>query len=160
MNPNSRVPTIDDDGFVLWESNAIVRYLAAKRGAGSLCPSDPKVRADSDRWMDWAANHIGPSITPVFWGLIRTPPGQRNMAQIEAEADKLGQAFAVLEQSLGDKAYVAGHDFTMGDIVVGVYVHRWYALDVKRPPLPRVEAYYERLKQRPPFQKHIMRPLS
>src|SRR5438477_2366217 len=133
MNPNSRVPTIDDDGFVLWESNAIVRYLAAKHGAGSLCPSDPKVRADSDRWMDWAANHIGPSITPVFWGLIRTPPEKRNMAQIEAEVDKLGQVFAVLEQSLGDKAYIAGREFTMGDIVVGAYVYRWYALAVKRP---------------------------
>ena len=74
MNPNSRVPTIDDDGFVLWESNAIVRYLAAKHGAGTLCPSDPRQRADSDRWMDWASNHVAPVITPVFWGLIRTPP--------------------------------------------------------------------------------------
>ena len=72
MNPNSRVPTIDDDGFVLWESNAIVRYLAAKHGAGSLSPNDPKQRANSDRWMDWASNHVGPVITPVFWGLIRT----------------------------------------------------------------------------------------
>lgn len=160
MNPNSRVPVIDDDGFVLWESNAIVRYLANKHGAGSLWPDDPHVRADSDRWMDWAANHIGPSITPVFWGLIRTPPEKRNMAQIEAEAEKLGQIFGVLEHSLGDKAYVAGPEFTMGDIVVGVYLYRWNALAVKRPSLPRVEAYYERLKQRAPFQQHIMRPLS
>ena len=160
INPNSRVPTIDDDGFVLWESNAIVRYLAAKHGAGSLCPSDPRQRADSDRWMDWASNHIGPAITPVFWGLIRTPPDKRNMAQIEAEADKLAQQFGVLEQGLDGKAYVAGSDFTMGDIVIGVNVYRWYALDVKHPSLPRLEAYYERLKQRPPFQKHVMRPLS
>ncbi len=160
MNPNSRVPTIDDDGFVLWESNAIVRYLAARYGAGSLCPSDPQQRADSDRWMDWASNHIGPAITPVFWGLIRTPPDKRNMAQIEAEADKLAQQFGVLEQGLDGKAYVAGSDFTMGDIVIGVNVYRWYALDVKHPSLPRLEAYYERLKQRPPFQKHVMRPLS
>jgi len=160
MNPNSRVPTIDDDGFVLWESNAIVRYLAGKHGVGSLYPNDPRVRADSDRWMDWTSNHVGPSITPVFWGLIRTPPEKRNMTLIEAEAEKLGQIFGVLEQSLGDKAYVAGNDFTMGDIVVGVFVYRWYALDVKRPSLPRIEAYYERLKQRPPYQQHIMRPLS
>ena len=160
MNPNSRVPTIDDDGFVLWESNAIVRYLAARYGAGSLCPSDPQQRADSDRWMDWASNHIGPAITPVFWGLIRTPPDKRNMAQIEAEADKLAQQFGVLEQGLDGKAYVAGSDFTMGDIVIGVNVYRWYALDVKHPSLPRLEAYYERLKRRPPFQKHVMRPLS
>jgi glutathione S-transferase len=160
MNPNSRVPTIDDDGFVLWESNAIVRYLAAKHGAGLLYPNDAKQRADSDRWMDWASNHIGPVITPVFWGLIRTPAEKRNMAQIEAEAEKTGQQFQVLELGLEGKDYVAGKDFTMGDIVVGVYVYRWYALDVKHPKLRGVEAYYERLKLRPAFQKHIMKPLT
>ena len=160
MNPNSRVPTIDDDGFVLWESNAIVRYLAAKHGAGSLYPNDPRQRADSDRWMDWASSHIGPVITPVFWGLIRTPAEKRDMAQIEAEAEKIAQQFQVLELGLEGKDYVAGKDFTMGDIVVGVYVYRWYALDVKHPKLRGVEAYYERLKKRPAFQKHIMKPLT
>ena len=160
MNPNSRVPTIDDDGFVLWESNAIVRYLAAKHGAGSLYPNDLRQRADSDRWMDWASVHVGPVITPVFWGLIRTPVEKRNMAQIEADAEKTGQQFQVLEQGLDGKDYVAGKSFTMGDIVIGVNVYRWYGLDVKRPKLPRVEAYYERLKQRPAFQKHIMKPLT
>jgi glutathione S-transferase len=160
MNPNSRVPTIDDDGFVLWESNAIVRYLAAKHGAGTLGPSDARQRADSDRWMDWASNHISPVITPVFWGLIRTPADKRNMAQIAAEAEKTGQAFQVLETGLEGKDYVAGKDFTMGDIVVGVNVYRWYALDVKRPSLPRLETYYKRLQQRPAFQKHIMKPLT
>ena len=74
MNPNGRVPTIDDDGFVLWESNAIVRYLCAKHGAGSLWPNDLRRRADSDRWMDWATSTVQPAITPVFWGLVRTPP--------------------------------------------------------------------------------------
>jgi glutathione S-transferase len=160
MNPNSRVPTIDDDGFVLWESNAIVRYLAAKHGAGTLCPSDPRQRADSDRWMDWASNHAGPVITPVFWGLIRTPADKRDMAQITADAEKIGPQFQVLEQGLDGKDYVAGNSFTMGDIIVGVNVYRWYALDVKRPSLPRVEAYYKRLQQRPAFQKHIMKPLT
>ena len=160
MNPNSRVPTIDDDGFVLWELNAIVRYLAGKHGAGTLWPSDPRQRADSDRWMDWAANHITPVITPVFWGLIRTPADKRNMAQIAVEAEKTGQAFQVLETGLESKDHVAGKDFTMGDIAVGVNVYRWYALDVKHPSLPRVEAYYQRLQKRPAFQKHIMKPLT
>ena len=160
MNPNSRVPTIDDDGFVLWESNAIVRYLAAKHGAGSLYPNDPRQRADSDRWMDWASNHIGPVITPVFWGLIRTPAEKRNMAQIEAEAEKTGATVPGARAGPGGKGLRRRQDFTMGDIVVGVNVYRWYALDVKRPKLPGVEAYYERLKQRPAFQKHIMKPLT
>jgi glutathione S-transferase len=160
MNPNSRVPTIEDDGFMLWESNAIVRYLSANHGAGSLWPTDPRERADADRWMDWTSNHVSPAMTPAFWGLIRTPPDQRNPAQIAAAADATAQQFQVLEQSLGDRPYVAGNNFTMGDIVVGVNAYRWYALDVPRPRLPRVEAYHERLKTRPAFQKHIMKPLT
>jgi glutathione S-transferase len=160
MNANARVPTIDDEGFVLWESNAIVRYLAAKHGAGSLWPTDLRERADSDRWMDWASVHVGPAINPVFWGLIRTPLEQRNMASIEAGAEATAQQFRIFEQSIGERDYVAGKNFTMGDIIVGVYAHRWYALGVKHPDLPRVEAYYDRLKRRPVFQKHIMKPLS
>src|SRR5437588_12573952 len=98
-NPNGLVPTLEEeDGFILWESNTIVRYLAAKHGAGTLEPSDPKQRADSDRWMDWASNHGGPVITPVFWALIRTPADQRNMAQITADAEKIGPQFQVPEQ--------------------------------------------------------------
>jgi glutathione S-transferase len=160
MNPNGRVPTIEDDGFVLWESNAIVRYLSAKHGAGTLCPDDPRARADADRWMDWTTSTVAPAITPVFWGLIRTPPQTRNLAVIEVEAEKAGQAFQVLEQSLEGRDYVAGRTFTMGDIPLGAFVYRWYALDVKRPTLPRVEAYYRRLQQRPAYKKHVMLALS
>ena len=160
MNPNSRVPTIDDDGFVLWESNAIVRYLAAKHGAGGLWPTDLKVRAQSDRWMDWISNHVHPALTPVFWSLVRTPADQRNPAQIAADAEKTAQQFQILEQGLTGRRYVAGEAFTMGDIVVGVFVSRWYALDVKRPRLANLEAYRARLQERPAFQKHVMLPLT
>ena len=160
MNPNARVPTIDDDGFVLWESNAIVRYLAAKHGAGTLYPTDLRTRADSERWMDIASIHLNPPMGPAFLGLVRTPAEQRNMAQITASAEATAQQFQVLEQGLGDRDYVAGSHFTMGDIVAGVNVYRWYALDVKRPALPRIEAYHARLQQRPAFRKHVMRPLS
>src|SRR5262249_43406118 len=145
MNPNGRVPTIDDDGFLLWESNAIVRYLAAKHGAGKLSPSDPRVRADADRWMDWASNHVTPAMGPAFMGLVRTPAEKRNMAQIAAAAEATAQQLQVLEQGLEGRDYVAGQSFTMGDIVIGVNVYRWYALDVKRPTLPRIEAYHARL---------------
>jgi glutathione S-transferase len=160
MNPNGRVPTIEDDGFVLWESNAIVRYLSAKHGAGTLWPNDLRQRADADRWMDWTTSTVAPALTPVFWGLIRTPPEKRNMASIEAEAEKVGQAFQALEQSLEGRDHVAGKSFTMGDIPLGTFVHRWYALAVKRPKLPRVEAYYQRLQQRAPYKKHVMLPLT
>jgi len=160
MNPNGRVPTIDDDGFVLWESNAIVRYLSAKHGAGTLCPDDPRQRADSDRWMDWATSTVAPALTPVFWGLIRTPPEKRNMAAIEADAEKVAQALQVLDQSLEGRDYVCGKSFTMGDIPLGTFVYRWYALALKRPTLARIEAYYQRLQQRPAYKKHVMLPLS
>jgi glutathione S-transferase len=160
MNPNARVPTIDDDGFVLWESNVIVRYLAAKHGAGGLCPGDLKVRADSERWMDWASIHVSTAMGPAFMGLVRTPADKRNMAQITAAAEATAQQFEVLEQGLGGRSYVAGENFTMGDIAAGVNVYRWYALPVQRPSLPRVEAYRERLQQRPAFRTHVMRPLS
>jgi glutathione S-transferase len=160
MNPNGRVPTIEDGGLVLWESNAIVRYLSAKHGAGTLWPTDPGQRADSDRWMDWATSTVAPAITPVFWGLIRTPAEKRDLKAIGEGVDKLAQAFQVLEQSLEGRDYVAGKTFTMGDIPLGTFVYRWNALDVKRPRLPKVEAYYQRLQRRPAYKKHVMLPLS
>jgi glutathione S-transferase len=160
MNPNGRVPTIEDEGFVLWESNAIVRYLSAKHGTGTLWPDDLRQRADADRWMDWATSTLAPAITPVFWGLIRTPPEKRDPKTIEEGAKKLGEAFQVLEQSLDARDYVAGKSFTMGDIPLGAFVYRWYALEVKRPKLSRVEAYYQRLQQRSAYKKHVMLTLS
>jgi glutathione S-transferase len=160
MNPNGRVPTIEDDGMVLWESNAIVRYLSAKHGAGTLCPADPKQRADVDRWMDWTTSTVAPAMTPVFWGLVRTPPEKRDPKAISDGVEKAAQAFQVLEQSLDARDYVGGKTFTMGDIPLGTFVHRWNALDIKRPKLPRVEAYYARLQQRPAYKKHVMLPLS
>ena len=160
MNPNGRVPTIEDDGLVLWESNAIVRYLSAKHGAGTLWPDDPRQRADADRWMDWTTSTVAPAITPVFWGLIRTPPEKRDLKAIDEGAKKLADAFQVLEQSLEGRDHVAGKSFTMGDIPLGTFVYRWYALEVKRPRLAKVEAYYQRLQQRPAYKKHVMLPLS
>ena len=160
MNPNGRVPTIEDDGFVLWESNAVVRYLAAKHGAGTLWPNDLRERADADRWMDWTTSTVAPAITPVFWGLIRTPAEKRDLKAIEEGVEKLAQAFQVLEQGLEGRDHVAGRNFTMGDIPLGTFVYRWHALDVKRPKLPKVEAYYQRLQQRAPYKKHVMLPLS
>lgn len=160
MNPNGRVPTIEDEGFVLWESNAIVRYLSAKHGTGTLWPNDLRQRADADRWMDWATSTLAPAITPVFWGLVRTPPEKRDPKAIEEGAKKLGEAFQALEQSLDARDYVAGKSFTMGDIPLGAFVYRWYALEVKRPKLSRVEAYYQRLQQRSAYRKHVMLTLS
>ena len=160
MNPNGRVPTIEDDGLVLWESNTIVRYLSAKHSAGTLWPSDPKQRADVERWMDWTTSTVAPAMTPVFWGLVRTPPEKRDHKAIADGVEKAAQAFQVLEQSLEGRDYVGGKAFSMGDIPLGTFVYRWSALDIKRPKLSRVEAYFARLQLRPAYKKHVMLPLS
>ena len=160
MNPNSRVPTIQDGALTLFESNAIVRYLAAKHGAGTLWPTDPAARADSDRWMDWASTTLQPVVTPVFWGLIRTPAEKRDARAIEAGVAGSAQAMEVLEWGLRGKPYVGGTTLTIGDIIVGAWVHRWYALPIERPTLPNVRAYYERLLERPAYTCWVATPLS
>jgi glutathione S-transferase len=160
MNPNGRIPTIDDNGVVLWESNAIVRYLAAKYGAGSLWPADPAQRAISDRWMDWGTIASVETLTPLFWGVVRTAPDKRNPAKIQADAEATAQKFTILEQSLDGNGFAGGPKPTIGDIVLGANLYRWFGMDVKRPSLPKVEAYYARLKTRPAFQQHVMIPIT
>ena len=159
MNPNALVPTIDD-GFVLWESHAIVRYLAAKHGTGTLWPVDLKQRADSDRWMDWAFTFQA-SLRAVFWNLVRTPPEKRDMKAIEAGAKRSAELLgAVLEPALAGKDYLTGKNFTMGDIPVGCEVQRWMRVPIERPRLPRVEAWFERLRARPAFLRIVDVPLT
>jgi glutathione S-transferase len=160
MNPNSLVPTIEDDGFVLWESHTIVRYLAAKHGMGKLCPADPRERADAERWMDWAFTFQN-AMRNVFWGLIRTPPEKRDAKAIEEGRVKSNQLAAdVLEKSLQGKKYVTGDSFTMGDIPLGCEVQRWMRVPVERPKLPNIEAWFARLGERPAFKKHVDIPLT
>ena len=159
MNPNGRVPVIDDDGFVLYESNAIVRYLAAKHGAGTLWPNDLKVRADADRWMDWATSTLAVPMTPLFWGMIRTPPEQRNLEAIEAERLKTEAIMQILDARLADRPYVAGDSLTMADIPVGCFTYRWYALPMQHGDHPNLKRWYERLQERPAFRTHVMLPL-
>jgi glutathione S-transferase len=160
MNPNGRVPTIQDDGLTLWESNAIVRYLSCRYGSGSLWPADLKTRADADRWMDWTSSTLHPLVTPVFWGLIRTPPGQRNMKEIGESARKVNETLAIVERALTGRPYIAGEQLTMGDIPLGPFVNRWYRMPVERDPLPHVEAYFARLQTRAAFRDNVMIPLT
>ena len=160
MNPNSLVPTIDDDGFVLWESHSIVRYLAAKHGMGKLYPADLRARADAERWMDWAFTFQN-AMRAVFWGLIRTPAEKRDAKAIEEGRVKSNQLAAdVLERQLEKKAYVTGDAFTMGDIPIGCEVQRWMRVPIERPRLPNVEAWFGRLRARAAYQKIVDIPLS
>jgi glutathione S-transferase len=159
MNPNSLVPTIEDDGFVLWESHTIVRYLAAKHGMGTLYPADLRLRADAERWMDWAFTFQN-AMRAVFWGLIRTPPEKRDAKAIEEGRLASIRLAELLNTHLENKTYVAGGAFTMGDIPVGCEVQRYLRVPVERPRLPALEAWFERLGQRPAFKKHVDIPLT
>lgn len=160
MNPNSRVPVINDDGLVVWESNAIVRYLCAKHSDGGLWPSDPAERTRADRWMDWQAASMIADMTTIFWGMIRTPEAERNMDVIGAAVERMNGATAVLDQHLADNQWVAGDTMTMGDLAVGAMVHRWLRLPVDRVERDNISAYFDRLKARPAYAEHVMIPLS
>jgi glutathione S-transferase len=160
LNPNRLVPAIDDDGVVLWESNVIVRYLAAKHALGTLMPSDPALRAKAEMWMDWQQNSLGPWLGPVFMGLIRTPAEKRDMAAIGAAAEKAAATVALLDKQLAGKTFLLGDQFTVADIPVGCSVYRWYALPVEHPELPNLRAWYERLTKRPGFAANVMLPLT
>jgi len=155
MNPNGLVPTINDDGFILWESHAIVRYLARKHGLGALCPADARACADADRWMDWYATTVWPHLQPVFWNLVRTAPEQRNMPLVESSAAKVAAAMAVLDARLAQRSYVTGETFTMGDIPLGCALVRWLNVPLAREPRPHIEAYYKRLQTRPAYQQCV-----
>ena len=158
MNPNGLVPTLEEDGFILWESHSIVRYLSAKYGNGVLWPQDERTRATANQWMDWAFSFQG-SVRDAFWNLIRTPAEKRDTKAIEASRVKSGQLIAYLETALADGPYVAG-SFSMGEIPIGCEVQRWMRLPLERPKIPNVEAWFERLLARPAYKKIVDIPLT
>jgi glutathione S-transferase len=160
LNPNGLVPTISDGGFVLWESNAIVRYLAAKHGMGTLCPEDLAERADADRWMDWQMGTLWANFRPAFVGLIRTLPEKRDRDDIATAISRTAENLAMLDAHLAARDYVTGPAFTMADIPLGVTAYRWFNLEIERPPMPNLEAWYERLCARFPYKATVMLPLS
>ncbi|HEY6992386.1 MAG TPA: glutathione S-transferase family protein [Xanthobacteraceae bacterium] len=156
MNPNGLVPTLEEDGFLLWESNSIVRYLAAKYGAGTLEPADLRTRARAGSWMDWQLTVAGPALTPVFWGLVRTPAEKRDHAAIEAGKVKTMAAMTILDAQLGKSAYVAGETLTMGDIPVALMAYRFRRLVPERAGLDNLERWFTAIEQRPAFKQHVL----
>jgi len=160
MNPNGLVPTIQDGGFILWESHAIVRYLSRKHGLGTLCPKDEKAAADADRWMEWYSTTLWNLLRPIFWNLVRVEPDKRDMKLVETSRSTMATSLNMVEAALADRPFLAGNAFTMGDIPMGVALHRGFLLPIERPDYPKLAAYFERLKQRPGFVEHCSAPLS
>ena len=155
-NPTGLVPMISDDGFDLWESNAIVRYLGARYGAGMLWPEDPASRALADKWMDYQLGTVFPAFKGALLGLVRTPEGDRDPASIAASARATAKILTTLDRELADRKLVAGDALTVGDIALGPIVYRWLNLEIKRPSLPNLEAWHDRLSGRPAYRQHVM----
>jgi len=160
LNPNGRIPTIEDGSFVLWEANTIVRYLCAIHGLGTLCPKMPEARADAERWMDWQICHILPGMLTMFFGLVRTPEGERDNVAIEAARIRTQDFWKVLDAHLKTRSYLCGDDFTMADIPLGCHVQLWMRLPIERPRYPGLDAWFERLCERPAFRRVVDIPLS
>ncbi len=160
MNPTGLVPTIEEDGFVLWESHTIVRYLAAKHGAGKLAPADLRRRAEAERWMDWTYTFQRELQRPLFWALVRTPPEKRDPEAIEAARKTCAELLRIPERYLAERPFLAGEALTIGDIPLGCHVQLWMRLPIERPAQPHLTAWFERLCARPAYRKIVDIPLS
>lgn len=155
MNPNGLVPTIEEeDGYTLWESNSIVRYLAAKHKSG-LEPADLRVRAQAQKWMDWQLTVMAPAIGPLFMGMVRTPPAERNAKAIDDSKAKTGEVTRMLDDQLGRTPFVAGDAFSYGDIPLGIMIWRYRELAPERPAFKNVDRWYAAIAVRPGFQQHV-----
>ena len=162
MNPMGKVPTLVDGDFVLWESNSILRYLVMQYGGSTkLYPADAKARASIDRWLDWSLSTLQPAERPVFWGIIRTPEAERDLAKIAIDATKVAELWKVLDVQLQGCKFIEGDAFTIADIVLGAFAKRWFGMPgIERAPLPNLERWYGLLATRPGFVKYVDIELS
>ncbi len=160
MNPNGLVPVIQDGDDVLWESNTIVRYLATRYGDGALNLTDPIARAQAEKWMDWATSALAGAFRDLFWGMVRTPEDQRDMAKINTAREAVGKLLRMPDEALARQDYLSGDAFGIGDIPLGCFAYAWFEMPIERPALPNLEAWYQRLKNREAYQRAVMTPLT
>jgi glutathione S-transferase len=155
LNPNAMVPVIRDGDFVLWESNAIIRYLATAYGDGALLPAAPRERAKVEQWMDWQATELNNAWRYAFLALVRKNPAYTDQAALAASVASWSQHIAILERQLASTgAYILGDAFSLADVPLGLSVNRWLMTPLQHPEYPAVAAYFERLSQRPAFLRH------
>jgi len=161
MNPMKRVPVIDDDGTIIWESHAITRYLCAQYGAGQLWPDSAVRRSAGDVWIEWTQTSLQPTfINGVFWGFYRTPETQRDWPTIRQNVTNTAALLSVLDNHLAERLFVGGDQFTISDIPPGAQLYRYFNLEIERPSLPHVEAWYARLCSRHAYREHVMVPFD
>jgi glutathione S-transferase len=162
MNPLGVVPSLEEDGFTLFESNAILRYLCNGQAAGeSFYPKATRLRATVDSWLDFQQTALSRPQGIVFQGLVRTAPEKRNHAAIAAAVTEAAGIWAILDARLKRHDYVIGDSFTLADIAFAVHVHRWFTMAVEaRPEAPHLHAWYQRLLERPAYRDHVALPLT
>ncbi len=164
MNPNARVPTIEDgEGFSTWESNSILRYLCNSRAPGhALYPAEAKPRAHVERWMDWQLASLGPPMTTVFFTYVRIPEPERDMAATARARDEAKALWGIVDRQLAAGGpYLCGEALTLADIALGPYLHRWFALPIARADLRALRGWYDRLLERHAgFRNHVAVALS
>jgi glutathione S-transferase len=148
LNPNSLVPVIEDEDYVLWESNVIVRYLCAKHAMGQMYPTELRERFDAERWMDWQQTTLNPASRAGFWQLVRTPPEQRNAAVVEESNAAVEALMAVLDAHLAQRSFMVGERFTVADIPIACEIHRWFGLPQPRQARPHIERWYHTMRAR------------
>ena len=160
LNPNGLVPCLEDEGLVLWESNAIVRYLARQYGAAPFAPADPRLFAVADKWMDWTSLSFAVPFRDLFWNLVRIAPDQRDQGAMERGASQCAELMRRADEALQNSPYLSGPDFGIGDIPLGCIAYGWFSLEIERPRLPALEAWYERIAARPAFRTGVMTGIS
>jgi len=160
LNPNGLVPLIEDQGLPLWESNAIVRYLSARYAMDRLYPADPAERAVGEKWMDWTSTSFAPVFRDLFWGVLRTPAGERDPARIAQALDRSAQLLAIVDATLARDPWLSGARFAMGDIPLGAFAYAWFEMPIDRPALPHLQDWYARLCERPAYRKGVMTALT
>jgi glutathione S-transferase len=161
LNPHGRVPVIQDGDVTVWESQAILRYLAATYGRDSFWSDSPAVRSQFDRWMDWSQSSFQPDfLNGVFWGFYRTPEHLRDARAVKVKIERCAAYLRLLDQALADRPFLAGDQLTLADIPVGTSLYRYFNLEIDRPNVPHVEAWYDRLLQRPAYREHVMIPFD
>jgi len=158
MNPNGTVPTIvDGDGAPIWETGAILRYLASRYGSQGFWPGDPAARAQVDKWAEWAKVNIATRFTvPIFWQIVRTPAAERDLDGVRRGLQTLDRFLAIADSRLAEGAWIAGDALTLADIQFGHCLYRYHDIDIDRTEHPNLERYYARLTDRPAFREHVM----
>jgi glutathione S-transferase len=168
INPNGLVPTISDNGFILWESHAIMRYLLRRLPSNSseisaydsIYPREAKAGALVDQWLDWTNTVAWPAMRPLFWGWVRLKPEERNLQDLENSRQLMIKALTMFDQQLSFSAYAAGEEFTLADIPMALIAYRWFKIPIERPEFRNLNRWYSRVGERAGFKRYCSGPLT